>query len=170
MNWIAYIWTLFILFLSFYIFIRLPILILIIIVLILIIFAITVVVIAFAIADIIFLFSMLLTFIILDFLILFYLFLYRIFKVCNKNTETVSLFFMRTLNSVGLTYSSDNFLLKWYCYILPLIIIFFYSVSIFQFKIFFIIIMSLDYVHFCLQFYFTLKKLLKRKENKYLWC
>ena len=81
-------------------------------------------------------FSMLITLISLVFTILFYLCIYRIFfnfkqmtcdqillKVGNKDTETVLVSLMGTLNTVCLTYSSDNFLLKWHYFILPLTII-----------------------------------------------
>ena len=70
-------------------------------------------------------FSMFLTFIFLVFTILFYLCIYRIFlifkqmtwlkilfKVGIKDTEVVSVSLMETLNTVCLTYSSDNLLLK----------------------------------------------------------
>ena len=80
-------------------------------------------------------FSMLLTFISLVFTILLYLCIFRIFlnfkqmtcrtlfKFGNKDTETVSVSLMETLNTVCLTYSSDDLLLKWYYYIIPLTII-----------------------------------------------
>ena len=46
-----------------------------------------------------------------------------LFKVDIKDTETVSVFLMRTLNTACLIHSSDNLLLRWYCYVLPLTII-----------------------------------------------
>ena len=45
-----------------------------------------------------------------------------LFKIGNKDTETLSVL-MGTLNTVCLTYSSDDLLLKWHYYILPLKII-----------------------------------------------
>ena len=108
---------------------------LIIIIIIMIIFVIIVLVIAIAI--IISSFSMLALFISLVFIILFYLCIYRIFlsfkcmtwsaivQNCNKNTETVSVFSLGTLNNFCLIYSSDDVLLKWHYYILPLTIIYF---------------------------------------------
>ena len=66
-------------------------------------------------------FSMLLTFIFLVFVILFYLCTYRIFlndvvktliKVGNKDTEALSVSLMGTLNTICLTYWSDDLLLK----------------------------------------------------------
>ena len=78
-------------------------------------------------------FSMLLTFIFLVFTILFYLCIYWIFlnfkqmtwlniatllTVGNKDTETASVSLMGTLNTVYLTYSSDNLLLQWHYYII----------------------------------------------------
>ena len=79
----------------------------------------------------------LLSFIFLVFTTLFYLFIYRIFlnfkqmtkmgktllKVGIKDTEVVSVSLMGTLSTVCLTSSSDDFLLKWHCYILSLTII-----------------------------------------------
>ena len=79
----------------------------------------------------------LLSFIFLVFTTLFYLFIYRIFlnfkqmtkmdktllKVGIKDTEVVSVSLMETLSTVCLTSSSDDFLLKWHCYILSLTII-----------------------------------------------
>ena len=76
-TWIAFSWTLFILFYYCYIFIRLPFFILIFIIIVTIIFVIIIFVIVIAI--IISSFSMLLTFIFLVFIILFYLCTYRIF-------------------------------------------------------------------------------------------
>ena len=46
-----------------------------------------------------------------------------LFKVGIKGTEAVSVSMMGTLNTVCLIYSSDDLLLKWHCYILPLTII-----------------------------------------------
>ena len=46
-----------------------------------------------------------------------------LFKVGIKDTEAISVTLMGTLNIVCLTYSSDDLLLKWHCYILPLTII-----------------------------------------------
>ena len=66
-------------------------------------------------------FSMLLTFIFLVFVILFYLCTYRTFlndvvktliKVGNKDTEALSVSLMGTLNTICLTYWSDDLLLK----------------------------------------------------------
>ena len=79
----------------------------------------------------------LLSFIFLVFTTLFCLFIYRIFlnfkqmtkmgktllKVGIKDTEVVSVSLMGTLSTVCLTSSSDDFLLKWHCYILSLTII-----------------------------------------------
>ena len=64
-----------------------------------------------------------------------YLCIYRAFLNCkhmkwlnivqdgNKDTETISVSLKETLNSVCLIYYSDNLLLKWRYYILPLTII-----------------------------------------------
>ena len=74
-----------------------------------------------------------------SFTILFYLCIYRIFldfkqmtwpKHCTKlalykDIEAVSVYLMVSLNTVCLTYSSDDLLLKWHCYVLPLTIIYF---------------------------------------------
>ena len=70
-------------------------------------------------------FSMFLTFIFVAFTILFYLCIYRtflnfkqmtvaktLFKVGIKDTEAVSVSLMGTLNTVCLTHSSDDLLLK----------------------------------------------------------
>ena len=46
-----------------------------------------------------------------------------LFKVSNKDIEAVSVSLMGTLSTVCLTYSSDDLLLKWHCYVLPLTII-----------------------------------------------
>ena len=46
-----------------------------------------------------------------------------LFKVGIKDTEAVSVSLMGNLNTVCLTYSSDDLLLKWRCYVLPLTII-----------------------------------------------
>ena len=46
-----------------------------------------------------------------------------LFKVSIKDSEAVSLSLMRTLNTFCLIHSSDDILLRWYCYVLPLIII-----------------------------------------------
>ena len=118
--------------LNVFVFIWLPIFVLILIILIMIIFVIIVFVIVITI--IISSFSMLV--ISLVFTILFYLCIYRIFlnfkqmtcdrillKVGSKDTETVSVSLMGTLNTVCLTYSSENLLLKWRYFILLLTII-----------------------------------------------
>ena len=47
------------------------------------------------------------------------------FKVGTKDTETVPLSLMGTLNTLCLTYSFDGLLFKWHYYILPLTIPFF---------------------------------------------
>ena len=44
-------------------------------------------------------------------------------KVDNKDTETILVVLMGPLNTACLTYSSDDFLLRWRCYILPLTIL-----------------------------------------------
>ena len=50
----------------------------------------------------------------------------------NKNTETVSVAFMGLLNTVCLTYSSDDLLFRWHYYILPLTIFFFIMLVFFN--------------------------------------
>ena len=47
------------------------------------------------------------------------------FKVGTKDTETVPVSLMGTLNTLCLTYSFDGLLFKWHYYILPLTILFF---------------------------------------------
>ena len=117
-------WTLFILFSCFYIFVQLPIFILILIIIIMIIFVIIVFV--FVIAIITSSFSKLLTFIFLVFTILF-IFVYieffwilnkwcgwALFKVGNKDSRLYQCLWLYqwTLNTVWLTYSSDDLFLK----------------------------------------------------------
>ena len=43
-----------------------------------------------------------------------------LYKVGIKDIEAVSVYLMVSLNTVCLTYSSDDLLLKWHCYVLPL--------------------------------------------------
>ena len=54
----------------------------------------------------------------------FYISLYKwcgqiLFKVGKKNTDTVSVFLMGTLDTFCLNFSSDDLFLKWQYYILP---------------------------------------------------
>ena len=49
-----------------------------------------------------------------------------LFKVGIKDTDAISVTLMGTLNIVCLSYSSEDLLLKWHCYILPLTIISFF--------------------------------------------
>ena len=135
MNWISrYVlfWLEHFLF-CFYIFIWFPILILIIIIMIILIITVAIFIFVRFTVIIISSFSMLLTFVSLVFNILFYVFVYiecfwildmccsrTFFKVCKKDTETISVSLMWTLNSVFLNYCSDDFLLKWLYYILNL--------------------------------------------------
>ena len=132
--WISFTWTTLILYQCFCIFIWLPILILIIIIIMIIFIIAVAVIFDIVIAIIISSFSILVTFFILVFIIyriyFYWIFLNlnewrsrTLFKVDNKDTETVSVSLMGTLNSVCLIYSSNDLLSKWNYYILPLTII-----------------------------------------------